>query len=40
MAAGINVRRGKSKVTVMSIPFEAITNPDSRDSLMKSLLAK
>lgn len=38
--AGQNVTRGKSKVTVMSVPFEAITDADARDNLMRQLLAK
>ena len=37
-AAGLNVTRGKSKVTVMSVPFESITDAKSRDRLMRGLL--
>lgn len=38
--AGMNVFRGRSKVTVMSVPFEAITDKAKRDILMKQLLSK
>lgn len=38
--AGQTVKRGKSTVTVMSIPFESITDAAARNSLMKSLLSK
>lgn len=38
--AGLNVKRGRSLVTVMSVPFEAITDAAARDRLMKRLLDK
>lgn len=38
--AGLNVKRGKSLITVMSVPFEAITDAAARDRLMKRLLDK
>lgn len=38
--AGLNVTRGKSKVTVMSVPFESITDAQARDRLMRRLLEK
>lgn len=38
--AGQTVTRGRSKVTVMSVPFEAITDASARDSLMRRILSK
>ncbi|MDE7418789.1 MAG: xanthan lyase [Muribaculaceae bacterium] len=37
-AAGLLIRDGKSRRAVMSVPFESITDPAQRNSLMKELL--
>ncbi len=37
-AAGLLIRDGKSRRAVISIPFESITDPSQRNSLMKELL--
>lgn len=38
LPAGVTTRRGRGNVTVMSVPFETITDPWQRDFLMRNLL--